>query len=102
MMLFPILKLSRLLLNLPRPYAVLQWEEAIGLAQVILLENVPIDVQGELLPSLKESWAIATPLRQVNWLWQVLQLWQPLAQQNMCATLLEQNFLRVDGPGCES
>ncbi|AFY68724.1 protein serine/threonine phosphatase [Thalassoporum mexicanum PCC 7367] len=92
------LKLSRLLLNLPRPYAVLQWEEAIGTAQVILLENVPIDAQGELLPNLRSSWASATPLRQVNLLWQVLQLWQPLAQQNMCATLLEQDFLRVDGP----
>ncbi|MEE3717523.1 protein phosphatase 2C domain-containing protein [Tumidithrix elongata RA019] len=91
------LRLSRLVMHLPRPYGLLRFGEELGVSEVLLLEDAPIDSTGKLLPTLEASWGQATPLRQVNWLWQVLQLWQPLAEQNMTKTLLNANFLRVDG-----
>ncbi|WP_019499892.1 PP2C family protein-serine/threonine phosphatase [Pseudanabaena sp. PCC 6802] len=91
------LKLSRLPLHLPRPYGLLRWGQELSLSEVLLLENIPVSVDGHLLPTLASSWAKASALRQINWLWQVLQLWQPLAEQNMTRTLLKSDLLRVDG-----
>lgn len=91
------LKLSRLPLHLPRPYGLLRWGEELNLSEVLLLENIPVDPDGHLLPTLESMWSEAPALRQINLLWQVLQLWQPLAEQNMTLTLLQPNFLRVDG-----
>jgi protein phosphatase len=92
------LKLSRLPLHLPRPYGMLRWGEGLDITEVLLLQNVPLDESGQLLPTLEESWANASALRQINWLSQVLQLWQPLQEEHMTLTLLQQRFLRVDGP----
>lgn len=91
------LKLSRLVMHLPRPYGLLQFGEELSMSEVLLLEDAPIDSSGTLLPTLEESWGTASALRQLNWLWQVLQLWQPLAEQNMTKTLLAPKLLRVDG-----
>ena len=91
------LKLSRLSLHLPRPYGLLLLGEELNLSEVFLLENVPIDRQGNLCPTLAEAWAEASALRQINLLWQVLNLWQPLAEQNMTRTLIEPKLVRVDG-----
>jgi protein phosphatase len=73
------LKLSRLSLHLPRPYGLLLLGEELNLAEIFLLENVPIDRQGNLCPTLAEIWGQACALRQINLLWQVLNLWEPLA-----------------------
>jgi serine/threonine protein phosphatase PrpC len=91
------LKLSRLSLHLPRPYGLLLLGEELNLSEVFLLENVPIDRQGNLHPTLAEAWAGASALRQINLLWQVLNLWQPLAEQNMARTLIDPKLVRVDG-----
>ncbi|WP_434683813.1 protein phosphatase 2C domain-containing protein [Pseudanabaena minima] len=91
------LKLSRLSLHLPRPYGLLLIGEELNLSEVFLLENVPIDRQGKLCPTLAEAWAEASALRQINLLWQVLNLWQPLAEQNMARTLIDFKLVRVDG-----
>ncbi|ELS33407.1 MULTISPECIES: protein phosphatase 2C domain-containing protein [Pseudanabaena] len=91
------LKLSRLSLHLPRPYGLLLLGEELNLSEVFLLENVPIDRQGKLCPTLAEAWAEASALRQINLLWQVLNLWQPLAEQNMTRTLIDPRLVRVDG-----
>jgi len=91
------LKLSRLSLHLPRPYGLLLIGEELNLSEVFLLENVPIDRQGNLCPTLAEAWAEASALRQINLLWQVLNLWQPLAEQNMARTLIDPKLVRVDG-----
>jgi len=91
------LKLSRLTLHLPRPYGLLLLGEELNLSEVFLLENVPIDRQGNLCPTLAEAWAEASALRQINLLWQVLNLWQPLAEQNMARTLIAPKLVRVDG-----
>lgn len=91
------LKLSRLSLHLPRPYSLLLLGEELNLSEVFFLENVPIDRQGNLCPTLAEAWAEASALRQINLLWQVLDLWQPLAEQNMARTLIDPRLVRVDG-----
>ncbi|PZU97989.1 MAG: protein-serine/threonine phosphatase [Pseudanabaena sp.] len=91
------LKLSRLSLHLPRPYSLLLLGEELNLSEVFLLENVPIDREGRLCPTLAESWGKASALRQISLLWQVLNLWQPLAEQNMTRTLIDPKLVRVDG-----
>ncbi|MFN8906207.1 MAG: protein phosphatase 2C domain-containing protein [Pseudanabaena sp.] len=91
------LKLSRLSLHLPRPYGLLLMGEELSLSEIFLLENVPIDRNGNLCPTLTEVWAEASALRQINLLWQVLNLWQPLAEQNMARTLIDPKLVRVDG-----
>ncbi len=91
------LKLSRLSLHLPRPYGLLLVGEELNISEIFLLENVPIDRQGKLCPTLAEAWSEASALRQINLLWQVLNLWQPLAEQNMTRTLIDPRLVRVDG-----
>jgi protein phosphatase len=91
------LKLSRLNLHLPRPYSLLLIGEELNISEIFLLENVPIAPQGHLHPTITAAWEQASALRQVNLLWQVLGLWQPLAEHNMTRTLLNPDLVRVDG-----
>ncbi len=91
------LQLSRYPLHLPRPYGLLRWGEDLDLTEILLLENVPLTPEGQLMPSLAELWPQATPLRQINLLWQVLRLWEPLAEHHAASTLLERSFVRADG-----
>lgn len=64
---------------------------------VLLLEQAPLTEQGSLLPAIAQSWASATAVRQLYWLWQLLQLWAPLAQQGATASLLVADNIRVEG-----
>lgn len=64
---------------------------------VFLLENVPLDGSGLLHPAIAEAWFQATAVRQVYWLWQLLQLWTPLAEQGVVASLLATDNIRVEG-----
>lgn len=66
-------------------------------APILLLENVPLNEAGHLFPSLSQVWDNASAVRQVYWLWQLLQLWQPLAAQGVSASLLVAENIRVDG-----
>jgi protein phosphatase len=65
--------------------------------EVFLLENVPLDKQGNLFPAIAQAWAQATAARQVYWLWQLLHLWNPLAEQGVSASLLAADNIRVEG-----
>jgi protein phosphatase len=65
--------------------------------EIPLLENMPIDLDGTLMPSLAEEWSTATPLNQAYWLWQVINLWAPLAGTGVLSSLLVMDNLRVDG-----
>jgi protein phosphatase len=48
---------------------------------ILLLENAPIHPQaGELFPSYSRGCWEASPLRQMNWLWQMWELWAKLWQ----------------------
>ncbi len=64
---------------------------------ILLLENVPIDDTGNLYPAIADAWEQATPVRQVYWLWQILQLWQPLSELGVALSLLFPDNLRVQG-----
>jgi protein phosphatase len=96
------LKLSALKPHLPQVYGLALTSEE---QEVWLLEygTVPLDATGKLecpalLPSLIDLWQQQTSLRQLNWLWQMAQLWQPLAEKDVAATLLQPELLRVNGP----
>ncbi|MDY7012064.1 MAG: protein phosphatase 2C domain-containing protein [Cyanobacteriota bacterium] len=52
---------------------------------------------GQLFPDLTGAWSKASPLRQLNWLWQIAQLWQPLLSQEAASSLLDPQQLKVNG-----
>ncbi|WP_427159454.1 protein phosphatase 2C domain-containing protein [Aliinostoc sp. HNIBRCY26] len=92
----PYLRLYPERLHLPQVYGFVPSEEA-GQEDILLLDNVPIDKQGNLYPSLNVAWDEAKPVRQVYWLWQILQLWTPLSELGLSQSLLIPNNLRVQG-----
>lgn len=64
---------------------------------IVLLENVPLEGAGCLLPQLQTVLAQTKALRQVHWLWQLLQLWSPLEQLGVVASLFVPDNLYVEG-----
>jgi serine/threonine protein phosphatase PrpC len=100
----PYLYLSTYPLAVPRPYALLQPDPgASGTLNetVLLLEEAALalnaDGSPELLPTLADSWPQVTALRQLHWLLQIAQLWQPFVNEAVVSTLLDINKLRVNG-----
>jgi protein phosphatase len=64
---------------------------------VFLLDNIPVDAAGKLYPAIAAEWSAASAVRQVYWLWQMLQLWEPLKHQGVVSSLLIPDNLRVEG-----
>lgn len=108
----PYLKLYAHRLHVPEPYGVYSFSSDLkpgqGLAQspsqhhsshstVLLLDNAPIDAYGQLLPSIEMAWSQASTVRQLHWLWQLGQLWEPLAAEGVATSLLYPENLRVRG-----
>lgn len=108
--LIPYLKLFPYRLHVPQLYTVIPPERKKDYP-IVLLEQAPLcgadffeteSVHGatEFLTSpglsLIESWSYAQPLRQVNWLWQMAQLWQPFLSHGVASTLLQPELLRVE------
>ncbi|BAY76663.1 protein-serine/threonine phosphatase [Nostoc linckia NIES-25] len=92
----PYLRLHQERLHLPQVYGFARGvEESAG--DILLLENVPIDETGHIYPSITEAWEQATAVRQVYWLWQILQLWTPLSEWGLSRSLLVRDNLRVQG-----
>ncbi len=54
-------------------------------------------MQGKALPTLESLWPEAGARRQLNWLWQMARLWQPLRSQGVVGALLEPTLLRASG-----
>lgn len=52
--------------------------------------------QGHFLPTLASVWSSANGIRQLNWLLQLSQLWQPLQVQGVGKTLITPELLRVN------
>jgi serine/threonine protein phosphatase PrpC len=85
--------------HIPQPYGLLSDR------QIWLFDygTVPASPTGELaypqelIPQAQDLWLGATPLQQLNWLWQIAKLWHPLSQKGVAATLLEPNLIRVNG-----
>ena len=89
----PYLRLYPHRLHLPEVYGVCQ----VGDSLITLLENVPIDRNAELYSSMMSMWTKASAVRQVYWLWQMLELWTPLAEVGVASSLLIPDNLRVEG-----
>ncbi len=69
-----------------------------------LLEKAPIyseglgaALAGKLMPEITECWKGAGSMRQLNWLWQIANLWDPLHAEGTNKTLLHPELLRVEG-----
>ena len=69
-----------------------------------LLEKAPIYSEGlgaafagKIMPEIIESWKGAGSMRQLNWLWQIANLWDPMQAEGVSKTLLHQELLRVEG-----
>ncbi len=92
----PYLKLYQERLHLPQAYGfVPAWEEAAD--NILLLANVPINETGDIYPTITDAWEQSSAVRQVYWLWQILQLWKPLAELGVANSLLVSDNLRVQG-----
>jgi protein phosphatase len=92
----PYLKLYQQHLHLPQAYGYAP-SLAVDSDDILLLENVPIDETGQLYPTIADAWEQATAVRQVYWLWQIFQLWQPLSQLEVEQSLLIGDNIRVQG-----
>lgn len=88
----PYLKLYPQRLHIPAAYGLIHTTD-----DILLLENVPIDETGNLYPTITEAWQQATTVRQIYWLWQILQLWKPLLELGVAESLLIPNNLRSQG-----
>ena len=75
---------------------------------ILLLEQAPLytegvvgaslePLEGQLMPALVTVWAQSSALRQLNWLWQLAHLWEPLSSEGVVSTLLQPDLLRVEG-----
>jgi len=93
----PYMRLYPLRLYLPEVYGFCSIEKGSATFRVLLLENVPVDGSGCLYPTLQEVWPQTTAVRQVYWLWQILQLWEPLLKLGVASSLLAMEDLRVEG-----
>ena len=93
----PYLHLYPHRLHVPEVYGFAEVGEGTEATQILLLENVPVDPVGNLYPSVVEAWPAASAVRQVYWLWQILQLWTPLSEQGVAASLLATDNIRVEG-----
>lgn len=93
----PYLHLYPQRLHIPEVHGWALLGEEPAVAEVLLLENVPIDADGDLYPSIIQAWGQASAVRQIYWLWQMLQLWKPLAEQGVASSLLVVENIRVHG-----
>jgi protein phosphatase len=102
----PYLKLFAHRPHIPQPYSILHLESKSQ--PLLLLEDAPIHRHdlpeatginpciGSTLP-IEIAWSQAGALRQLNWLWQIAQLWEPLDTQDVASTLLQPSLIRVEG-----
>jgi serine/threonine protein phosphatase PrpC len=94
----PYLRLFGYQLHVPQVYGLVSSQRSKLSGDIWLLENGPIlKVTESLMPELADSWKGAAAMRQLNWLWQISQLWQPFIAQGVASTLLTPELQRVEG-----
>jgi protein phosphatase len=91
----PYLRLFAQRPHIPIPYSTLHLP---GGPSLLLLESAPLDATGRPFPSLTEVQDQVSPLRQLYWFWQMVQLWTPCHDAGVTASLLDPHLLRVEGP----
>ena len=89
----PYLKAYPYQLNLPGIYGICHQESG---EAVLLLSNVPVSHRGQLMPAIVKAWPTTTGFRQVYWLWQMINLWEPLSEFGSAASLLKKTNIRVE------
>jgi protein phosphatase len=110
----PYLKLFPFRLHIPQLYSLLKIETPTDEPLVLaLLEDAPlatIDFEASDRPLsaplaqvavaeiFVDAWCNASVLRQINWLWQMVQLWEPLQREGVAWSLVNPDLLRVEGP----
>lgn len=87
----PYLHLYDHRLHLPEIYGVCQEAGQ----EILLLENVPFDRDGTPYLGLMHNFGQGSAVRQVYWLWQMLELWEPLLNWQVASSLLVEDNLRV-------
>jgi protein phosphatase len=98
----PYLKLIPHRLHIPQVYGILNLEHHQHHKKILLLERPPLITDGtvnevHLCNSLDTAWTEASSIRQIHWLWQLANLWQPLAMEGVTSTLLDLDCIRVEG-----
>jgi protein phosphatase len=98
----PYLRLIPYRLHIPQVYGVLAITEGRIRREILLLEKPPLFTdtvaqQVHLYSTLTEAWSHANSMRQLNWLWQMAHLWQPLKSEGVVSSLLDPELLRVEG-----
>lgn len=92
------LKLFPYRLHIPQVFGLVLVTAKQDTREIWLLEEGPINPElGSLMPAIATQWKNATAMRQLNWLWQIAQLWQPLNVQKVASSLLDPENLRVEG-----
>jgi protein phosphatase len=92
----PYAHLSRYRLHLPQLYGFCSLgRTGKNSVDIPLLDNIPIDSSGVLSPALSEIWPTGTALEQIHWLWQLVNLWQPLIDTGVGYSLLDSKNIRV-------
>ncbi|WP_414754731.1 protein phosphatase 2C domain-containing protein [Anabaena sp. CCY 9910] len=99
----PYLRLIPYRLNIPQVYGVLPATDGYVHSQVLLLEKSPLFAdnlaqQVHLCSEFTDAWRYATSMRQLHWLWQIANLWQPFKSEGVVSSLLNPYLLRVEGP----
>ncbi len=89
-------------LHVPQVYGLLPLTDGQSQQDLLLLEKPPLvaDDTGQevqLCSQLTSAWGNATSIRQINWLWQIAHLWEPLCDEGVASSLLDPYLLRVEG-----
>lgn len=93
----PYLELYSHRLHIPTVYGFCSISTGETSTDVLLLEGVPVDQDGQLFPTLVQLWSQVSAVRQVYWLWQIWELWTPLWKLGVASSLLSVDNLRVEG-----
>ncbi len=89
------------LMTLPEPTLLLElgpWSK-VDIAADHPLRQLPLSFSGlTAAVPLTQAWSRAGVLRKLNWLWQIVSLWEPLTQVSAEPSLMVAENLRVEGP----
>lgn len=112
----PYLRLFSYRLHIPQLFTIVSppppSSEILPVSEILLLERPPLAqvdwgdqdqdsvITAPYVPALPllQAWGEAGLIRQLNWLWQMVQLWQPLQLEGVASSLLQPELLRVEGP----
>ncbi|MBD1912477.1 MULTISPECIES: protein phosphatase 2C domain-containing protein [unclassified Leptolyngbya] len=104
------LRLAALRLHIPLAYDLIPQDPTSGNANLLLLEEAALwqpersvsSSKGNpstvaVLPAITPLWEKVSGRRQLSWLWQIANLWEPMVREGVGSTLLTPELLRVEG-----